>query len=66
MKNKNRERLILAAETAAELIRRHAEIGLDPEDVDEVDENGMMQYVKACERISKMLLKYAKKQSLKL
>ena len=66
MKNKNRERLILAAENAAALILNHAETGLYPEEINEVDENGMMQYTKACKKVSEMLLKYAKKQSSKL
>lgn len=57
MTNKTLERMALAAANAAEMIRQHVEVGLTPDDVDEDDDDGLMQYSKACEKIAKHLKK---------
>jgi predicted transcriptional regulator YheO len=61
MNAKAKERMRTAAENAAEMIRGHAEVGLQPEDVNELDEKGLMEYNKACERVAKYLNKLAEK-----
>lgn len=53
--------MTLAALNAAEMIRGHVEVGLNPEDVDEDNEQGLEEYKKACIRISKHLEKIAMK-----
>lgn len=53
--------MTLAALNAAEMIRGHVEAGLNPEDVDEDNEQGLEEYKKACIRISKHLEKIAMK-----
>lgn len=61
MTEKYKKRMFLAATNAAEMIRGHAESGLEPEDINEVDENGITEYVKACTRIAQQIEKLAKK-----
>lgn len=61
MTKKNKERLALALENAAALIDGHVEVGLFPDDVAEQDEDGLMEYGKACERAHNMILTLAKK-----
>ena len=61
MRNETKQRLILALLNASEMIRSHAEIGLYPEDVNEEDDKGLYEHVKACEKASKMIKKIADK-----
>lgn len=61
MTNKTKERMYEAITNASEFIRCHVEAGLSPEDVNELDENGLNEYQKACERVSKYLDNLAKK-----
>ncbi|MDV3768124.1 hypothetical protein CMU26_01020 [Elizabethkingia anophelis] len=62
MKVETIERTALALSNASEFIRQHGEVGLSPEDVNEEDEKGLMEYIKACERAAKMIDKLAEKQ----
>ncbi len=55
MKAETKRRMRLALLNASEMIRGHAEVGIFPEDVSEDDEKGLYEYVKACERVSKMI-----------
>lgn len=42
------------------MIRGHVEWGgIEPEDVDEEDEDGIQEYAKACERAEKLILTLA-------
>lgn len=50
-----------AATNASEMIRSHVENGLAPEDVNEEDLDGIVEYSKACEKISKQIDKIAEK-----
>jgi hypothetical protein len=61
MKKENRKRLKCALDNAAEMIRGHSEVGLSPEDVSEVDEAGLREYVKATQRAFKMITTLANK-----
>lgn len=61
MTDRNKERLNLALLNAATFISNHGEVGLNPEDINEDDEKGMMEYAKACERASKLITTLAKK-----
>ncbi len=61
MTPENREKLALALDNAAEMIRGHVETGLFPEDVNEKDEEGLEGYAKACDRASKLILTLSKK-----
>jgi len=61
MTEQNKERLVLALENAAEMIRGHVETGLFPNDVAEEDEEGLREYDKAAERACKMITTLAKK-----
>lgn len=61
MTNKNKERLALALHNAAEFIGQHGEVGLSPEDVDEEDEEGLQEYIKACNRAHKLITTLAKR-----
>ena len=61
MTTRNKERLHLALQNAAELIRGSTEQGVEPEDVAEESEEGLYEYVKACERAFKMISTLAKK-----
>ncbi len=61
MTNKTIERMALAAANAAEMIRQHVEVGLEPDDVDEDDMDGLMQYSKACEKIADHLDKLSER-----
>lgn len=61
MTKKNKERLALALDNASEMIGQHAEAGLEPEDVDEIDEEGLEEYVKACQRAEKLIKTLANK-----
>lgn len=65
MTTKNKERLKLALLNAAEFIRSHAEAGLDPEDVNEENEQGLDEYVKACDRAAKKIENIAIKLNIK-
>jgi len=65
MTQKNKERLALALDNAAEMIRGHVEVGLFPEDVNEEDEKGLAEYGKATERAFKMISTLANKYKLK-
>lgn len=61
---KNKERLHLALLNAAELIKSHSEVGLEPDDVSESDEDGLEEYGKACNRAAKLIMTLAKKYKL--
>ena len=61
MTDKTKLRMVAAAENAAEMIRSHVEVGLEPEDVNEVDEKGLKEYQKACNRVALMLADIANK-----
>ena len=61
MTNVNRDRLCLALNNAAEMIRGHAEVGISPSDVNEEDEKGLKEYVKSCERAAKCIERLSKK-----
>lgn len=65
MKPKNKERLALALDNAAEMIRAHVEIGLEPDDVNELDEVGLQEYAKACEKAFKQITRLANRYKLK-
>ena len=65
MTQENKERLKSALENAAEMIRGHAENGLFPQDVGEISEKGLNEYVKACNRAYKQILNLAKKYETK-
>ena len=55
MTPKNKERLALALDNAAEMIKGHVEGGLFPEDVGEENHKGLQEYTKACNRAFKMI-----------
>lgn len=55
MTPENKIRLKRALNNAAEMIRSHAEVGLSPEEVGEVDYKGLQEYVKATQRAFKMI-----------
>lgn len=56
MKKETRDRTRLALLNAAEMIRGHVEWGgIFAEDIGEVDEDGVQEYAKACERASKLI-----------
>ena len=61
MTPKNKERLMCALDNAAEMIRGHVEVGLEPEDVGEDDEVGLEEYAKATQRAFKMITTLANK-----
>lgn len=61
----NKRRLHDALNTASELIRGYVETGLTPEDVNEEDEAGLDEYVKATERAAKMITTLANKYKIK-
>ncbi len=61
MTPKNKQRLALALDNAAEMIRGHVEVGLFPEDVSEEDENGLKEYAVACERAYERILTLSNK-----
>ena len=61
MTDKNKKRLNLALLNAAEMIRGHVEIGIEPEEIDELDDNGLAEYQKACFRAFKLIETLAKK-----
>jgi|21_taG_2_1085346.scaffolds.fasta_scaffold68572_3 hypothetical protein len=61
MKLKTKERTYNALTTAAQMIEDHLQGGCDPEDVGEIDEEGMGEYNKACIRASKLILTLSKK-----
>ena len=55
MTDKNKERLYQTLSTAAEMIRGHVEGGIFPEDVNEKDQKGLIEYDKAAQRAYKMI-----------
>jgi hypothetical protein len=60
MTKETKERTRLALLNAAEMIRSHVEWGgIYPEDVDEENEDGLIEYAKACERAEKLILTLA-------
>ena len=61
MTDKTKERMHTALTNAAEFIRAHVECGLSPEDVNEEDVKGLLEYSKACQKVYKMLEKKAEK-----
>lgn len=61
MTDKTKMRMYCAATNAAEMIRSHVETGVEPEDVNEEDLDGIAEYSKACEKISKQIEKLAAK-----
>jgi len=61
MTRKNRERLALALDNAAEMIRGQVEVGLEPSDVGESDNNGLREYSKATDRAYKLIITLANK-----
>lgn len=61
MKLETRERIKLALYNASEFIRSHVEHGLEPEDVNEENEKGLLEYNKACYKASKIIENIAKK-----
>jgi len=61
MTKENKKRLKVALDNAAEMIRGHVEVGLFPEDVNEKDQEGLMEYAKATERAFKMITTLANK-----
>ena len=65
MTNETKNRMNLALLNAAEFIRGHVEVGLDPEDVSEVDEKGLQEYAKASERAFKMITTLANRYIIK-
>ncbi len=58
---RNKERLHLALLNAAELIRGSTEQGVDPEEVGEKSEAGLVEYEKAINRAFKMISTLAEK-----
>ena len=64
MTDKNKLRLNLALMNASEIIRGHVEVGIDPEDLGKLDESGLEEYSKACERACKLIEKLAKKYNI--
>lgn len=65
MTDKTKERMMLALWNASEMIRGHVEVGLEPEDVNEEDENGLSEYHKATLRAAKMISKLAERYRVK-
>lgn len=61
MTKENKRRLILALRNASEMIRGHVQVGLHPKDVNEITEDGLIEYNKACERASKLIETLSKK-----
>jgi hypothetical protein len=61
MTKNNKLRLKNALNNAAEMIHSHVEHGLEPKDVSEVDEKGLKEYAKTCERAFKMITTLANK-----
>jgi hypothetical protein len=61
MTQKTKERMICALENAATMIEGHVEVGLNPEDINEVDKIGMYEYEKACRKAAKLIMRIANK-----
>lgn len=61
MTQENKRRLNLALLNASELIRGHCETGIAPDEVCEETEEGLKEYIRACERASKLIYTLAKK-----
>ena len=61
MTEETKRRMRAAYTNAAEMIRGHAEVGLEPEDVNEINEEGLVKYSKACDKVAKKLDKLAEK-----
>lgn len=61
MTDENRKRLAMSLDNASEFIRQHVESGLEPEDINESDEEGLESYKKACYRASKLIDTLSKK-----
>jgi len=61
MTGETKRRMNLAALNAAEMMRGHAEVGFIPNDIGELDEYGVIEYGRACERIALQIDKLAKK-----
>jgi len=65
MKTETRQRLYNALTTAAQMIEEHIDGGLEPDDVGEIDEDGLEEYNKACFKASKMIMGLSKKYETK-
>ena len=61
MKLKNKERTYNALTTAAQMIEDHLQGGCNPEDVGELDEEGLTEVKAANERAAKLIMTLAKR-----
>lgn len=61
MTKETKRRMYTAAMNAAEMIRGHVEVGLDAEDVGELDDDGVFEYGRSCERIANQIETLANK-----
>ena len=62
MTEDTKRRTANALHNAAEFIRSHVEQGgIDPEDVDETTENGLLEYNKACHRAARLIESVARR-----